>query len=515
MTRFATFLLSPRSDTTHFGILIQNDTIVVDLTNVTEHRTLLQVLQSSDPSILSRLVSTVNEGSQPQYPTQNVTLCSPILAPGKVLCVGMNYREHCFEQNFPIPTEPVIFNKFASSVTGPNNNVFYDGTLTQQMDFEVELAVVIGKGGRDIACDEAMRHVAGVTVAHDVSARDWQFERNGGQWLLGKCQDTFCPLGPALVTLDEIPDVNNLRVTCRLNGETVQDSNTSEFIFDIPAILSWISQFVTLSPGDVILTGTPSGVGCFRKPPLWLKHGDVVECEIEQVGTIRNLMVDKSVASTTSVHVLSNSATTSATTSDMDGMDGTDGMQLADGVVPLWIGTYTENKGFVDGQGKGVYPCSLNTETGELCLNGSPLPTSNPTWVCTSRDGTMLYSISEDDKLNAGQRSGSVRAWDIYGKYYGGSSSGVRTSSYATGGMDTCYIELNQDETHAFVSNYTSGSIAMFGVRPDRSLGPICSFVQHTKNGGTNNTRSCGRSPRWPTCSPSKVLRKGMLPLRS
>ena len=140
---------------------------------------------------------------------------------------------------------------------------------------------------------------------------------------------------------------------------------------------------------------------------------------------------------------------------------------------------------------------------------------SNPTWVCTSRDGTMIYSISEDDKLNAGQRSGSVRAWDIYGKYYGGSSSGVRTSSYATGGMDTCYIELNQDETHAFVSNYTSGSIAMFGVRPDRSLGPICSFVQHTKNGGTNNTRSCGRSPRWPTCSPSKVLRKGMLPLRS
>ena len=250
----------------------------------------------------------------------------------------MNYKEHCIEQNIPIPKEPVIFNKFTSSVTGPNSNVLFDSKLTQQMDFEVELAIVIGKGGRYIAKANAFHHVAGITVAHDVSARDWQLQKNGGQWLLGKCQDTFCPLGPCLVTLDEIPDVNNLRVTCRLNGTTVQDSNTSEWVFDIPAIIEWITQFITLAPGDIILTGTPSGVGCFRKPQLWLKHGDIVECEIEHLGTIRNLMVDKSVVSSSNIH--------------FDSIGETKSNQNQKDCIEMYVGTYTENKGFVDGKEK-------------------------------------------------------------------------------------------------------------------------------------------------------------------
>ena len=309
MPRFCTFKLT--TNATRFGAFIcQDQSKIVDLTNVIPGiQSLSLLLKSNNLRHMQRLAEVINQFSSSSttattattattpaiFLARDVELCSPILQPGKVLCVGMNYREHCVEQNFPIPLEPVIFNKFTESVTGPNSNVYFDSELTQQMDYEVELALVIGKSGRDISTDEALRHVAGVTVAHDVSSRDWQFQHNENQWLLGKCQDTFCPLGPSLVTLDELPNqsLDNLRITSRLNGVTVQDSTTSEFIFDVPSIINWISTFVTLSPGDVILTGTPSGVGCFRTPPLWLKHGDVVECEIESIGTLRNLMVDK------------------------------------------------------------------------------------------------------------------------------------------------------------------------------------------------------------------------------
>lgn len=381
------------------------------------------------------------------------------------------------EQNFPIPLEPVIFNKFTESVTGPNSNVYFDSELTQQMDYEVELALVIGKSGRDISTDEALRHVAGVTVAHDVSSRDWQFQHNENQWLLGKCQDTFCPLGPSLVTLDELPNqsLDNLRITSRLNGVTVQDSTTSEFIFDVPSIINWISTFVTLSPGDVILTGTPSGVGCFRTPPLWLKHGDVVECEIESIGTLRNLMVDKRQA-----------ASSGGDGGSGSGSDGSGEMKTDSNsnVVQMFVGTYTTDKGHVDGQGKGVYPCTLDVLTGAMALGGTPMITSNPTYVVRSRSGTMLYTVSEDDGPNYGQlKSGSARTFEIglSSKVGGnGSTKGVQTSSFAAGGTDTCYVELNYDETFAFVSNYSSGSVAVFPIRPNRTLGPMCSFSQHS-----------------------------------
>ncbi|XP_007905608.1 fumarylacetoacetate hydrolase domain-containing protein 2A [Callorhinchus milii] len=219
-----------------------------------------------------------------------VTFLSPVTNPDKVVCVGMNYLDHCQEQNVPLPKEPVIFSKFGSSIVGPYSDIIHPAE-SNEVDWEVELAFVIGKKGKHIKREEAMDHVAGYTVAHDVSARDWQLKRNGKQWLLGKTFDTFCPLGPALVTKDAISDPHNLGIRCRVNGKVMQDSNTNQLIFNTEALVVWISQFVTLYPGDVVLTGTPSGVGVFRKPPVFLRRGDTVECEIDEIGTLRNTVV--------------------------------------------------------------------------------------------------------------------------------------------------------------------------------------------------------------------------------
>jgi len=215
---------------------------------------------------------------------------APIKHPDKVICVGMNYEDHCLEQGFPIPKVPIIFSKFSSAVVGPNADVVLDPELTSELDFEVELVIVIGKGGKNIPVDRAMEHVGGYTVAHDVSARDWQLKKNGGQWLLGKTFDTFCPLGPVIVT---DLDAHNCGIRCRLNGEIVQESNTNQLIFKTEYLVNFCSRFVTLHPGDIILTGTPPGVGCFRKPQLWLKIGDDVECEIDGIGVIKNRIVGK------------------------------------------------------------------------------------------------------------------------------------------------------------------------------------------------------------------------------
>ena len=157
----------------------------------------------------------------------SVKMLAPIYDPEKVVCVGMNYREHCTEQNFPIPTEPVIFSKFASSICASGDPIPWEASETQELDFEVEMGIVVGRAGRHIKREDAMAHIAGWTVAHDVSARDWQFKRNGGQWLLGKTFDGFAPIGPAIVTRDELPDVSNLGIRCLLNGEAVQDSSAA------------------------------------------------------------------------------------------------------------------------------------------------------------------------------------------------------------------------------------------------------------------------------------------------
>lgn len=199
----------------------------------------------------------------------------------------MNYVDHCTEQGMAVPTEPVVFSKFASCITEPGAPIICPPEV-KKLDFEVELTIVIGKTCKRVARADAMGYVAGYTVAHDVSARDWQLERNGGQWLMGKTLDTFAPIGPAIVTTDELEDIHSKQISCRLNGETVQDSNTKQLVFDVPTVVEWVSAMVTLKPGDLIFTGTPPGVGCFRSPPLWLKDGDVVEVEIEGIGCISN-----------------------------------------------------------------------------------------------------------------------------------------------------------------------------------------------------------------------------------
>jgi len=223
----------------------------------------------------------------PKIARADARLMACIYDPEKIVCIGMNYVDHCTEQNMPVPTEPVVFSKFASAITEPGSPIMLPAE-TKKLDFEVELCIVIGKTARRVPKAEAINYVAGYTVAHDVSARDWQLERNGGQWLMGKTFDTFAPIGPAIVTTDEVGDIHAKGIRCRLNGETVQDSNTSEFVFDVPTVVEWVSKLVTLKPGDLIFTGTPPGVGCFRKPQLWLKDGDVVEVEIDGIGCISN-----------------------------------------------------------------------------------------------------------------------------------------------------------------------------------------------------------------------------------
>uniref|UniRef100_UPI00398F136E fumarylacetoacetate hydrolase domain-containing protein 2A isoform X2 n=1 Tax=Pristiophorus japonicus TaxID=55135 RepID=UPI00398F136E len=219
-----------------------------------------------------------------------ITLLPPVTHPDKVVCVGMNYMDHCLEQKVAIPKEPIIFSKFGSSIVGPYSDIIHPAE-SNEVDWEVELAFVIGKKGKHIKKEEAMDYVAGFTVANDVSARDWQMKRNGKQWLLGKTFDTFCPLGPAIVTRDALSDPHKLGILCRVNEEVMQESNTNQLVFKTEALVAWVSQFVTLYPGDVFLTGTPSGVGVFRKPPVFLKRGDTVECEIDEIGTLRNVII--------------------------------------------------------------------------------------------------------------------------------------------------------------------------------------------------------------------------------
>ena len=224
-------------------------------------------------------------------PRASVELRAPMYDSEKVLCVGMNYADHCHEQNQPVPVEPVIFNKFASSLCASGDAIVHPAE-TAQLDYEVELCIVVGKECRRLTHANAMAHVAGFTVAHDVSARDWQLKKNGNQWLLGKGLDGFAPIGPAIVTPDEVGDVHSLRLRCIVNGVALQDGNTSTLVHKTEAILVWITKFITLRPGDLILTGTPPGVGCFRKPtPIWLHPGDVVTCEIEKIGSITNTVI--------------------------------------------------------------------------------------------------------------------------------------------------------------------------------------------------------------------------------
>ena len=214
----------------------------------------------------------------------------PPVQPSSVFALGLNYGKHAAETNIKPPEIPVVFMKAPTSVISHGETILLPAAGPDKVDYEGELAIVIGKRGKNIPLAKAMDHVLGYTCANDVSARDWQIGKEmgqNGQWTRGKSFDTFCPMGPALVTKDEVPYPNNLRIRTLLNGETVQDSRTDSMIFDIPSIVSDLSRSVTLLPGTVILTGTPEGVGFMRQPPLFLREGDIVVVEIENIGILR------------------------------------------------------------------------------------------------------------------------------------------------------------------------------------------------------------------------------------
>ena len=241
----------------------------------------------SASSEADRLVNEAPHGSV--VAMSGIRLLPPVPRPGKIIAIGLNYRDHQIESGAKeAPKAPMVFAKFATSIAAAEDPIVIP-VGDPQVDYEAELAVVIGKRGKRIPEDDAMSHVGGYMPLNDVSARAWQFADK--QWVRGKSCDTFCPTGPYLTTRDEIADPHALAIRARVNGVTLQDSNTSKMIFKVPQLIAHISASITLEPGDIIATGTPEGVGVFRTPPIFLKAGDVVEIEIEKLGTLRNPVV--------------------------------------------------------------------------------------------------------------------------------------------------------------------------------------------------------------------------------
>jgi 2-keto-4-pentenoate hydratase/2-oxohepta-3-ene-1,7-dioic acid hydratase in catechol pathway len=258
-------------------------------------------LHATDPSLPASVRQLLEAGSAGRkaaeeasrrpgavrYDAGLVKFLPPIPDPHKIVCLGLNYRDHAMETGAPIPKDPVLFSKYATALIGHGDNIVLPG-VSREVDYEAELVIVVGKRGRHLSAEQAWGHVAGYTIGHDVSARDWQLKKDQKQWMVGKTFDTFAPTGPHLVTADEVPDPHNLAIRLRLNGETMQDSSTRQMIFDVGTVLAYLSVVFTLEPGDLVFTGTPPGVGIARKPPVYLKGGDVVEVEIEGFGVLRN-----------------------------------------------------------------------------------------------------------------------------------------------------------------------------------------------------------------------------------
>ncbi|MDI6023686.1 fumarylacetoacetate hydrolase family protein [Leucobacter sp. UT-8R-CII-1-4] len=235
------------------------------------------------PQMLARGAAFKAEG-----PELEGEVLAPLI-PGKIVAIGLNYMDHIREAQAEVPKAPLVFTKFPSSVTGPDSDVVIDQARTQRVDWEVELALVIGKRAQHVQIEEAMDYVFGYTIANDISARDMQF--GDGQWVRGKSQDTFCPLGPTVVTADEVANPGELALSTRVNDVIKQDSNTRELIFGLAELVAYCSQNFTLEPGDVILSGTPWGCGEFMTPAEHLQPGDIVECRIEGLGSLRNTVI--------------------------------------------------------------------------------------------------------------------------------------------------------------------------------------------------------------------------------
>jgi len=238
---------------------------------------------------IALLNKLINEAELKEI-SRDIRLGPPVARPSKIICIGLNYSDHAKESNMSLPAEPVIFFKATTAIVGPNDNLVIPKNSTKT-DWEVELGVVIGKKTSYIDEKDALDHVAGYLLHNDYSEREFQLERSG-QWVKGKSCDSFAPLGPWLATKDEIDDVNNLRLWLTVNGQMMQDGNTKNLVFNIPKLVSYLSQFMTLLPGDVISTGTPAGVGLGQKPePVYIKEGDVIELGIEGLGSSRQVAI--------------------------------------------------------------------------------------------------------------------------------------------------------------------------------------------------------------------------------
>lgn len=235
----------------------------------------------------SRIISLIKKLGPSDEPLE---LLCPLDVPGKILCIGLNYRDHAIETNAPIPDEPIVFSKAPTSLIGPTDAIEIP-SISHEVDFEAELVVVVGKRLRKSTEQQSHEAIFGYTVGNDISARDWQKGKPGKQWLLGKSFDTFAPIGPAIALASAIPDPRNLKIQSRLNGQLMQDSSTRELIFSPAMLLSYISQVLTIEPGDLLFTGTPAGVGVARNPQVFLKPGDRIEVQIESIGTLSNACI--------------------------------------------------------------------------------------------------------------------------------------------------------------------------------------------------------------------------------
>ncbi|XP_023950103.2 fumarylacetoacetate hydrolase domain-containing protein 2 [Bicyclus anynana] len=264
------------------GILKGDSVVDINKADSNLPSTVLEILRNGDIEKVKRLQSS----PAGLVPLTSIELAAPVHGIDKVLCVGLNYKDHCEEQKLTPPEVPMIFSKFSSTIVGPKDAVRLRTQVTDKVDWEVELTVVIGKQASDVKAADAFHYVAGYTVAQDISARNWQKAKNGGQFLLGKSMDTFCPIGPCIATSDEVGDPQNLDITCSVNGVLKQSSKTDQLVHKIPDIIERLTSVMTLLPGDIILTGTPGGVGMYRDPPEYLRPGDVIRSQIQNIGVL-------------------------------------------------------------------------------------------------------------------------------------------------------------------------------------------------------------------------------------
>jgi 2-keto-4-pentenoate hydratase/2-oxohepta-3-ene-1,7-dioic acid hydratase in catechol pathway len=266
---------------------IEKDGTLADITEITGND-LLNFIQNHE----SNLKKIKTENLDFDIPISSIKILAPYENPQKIICIGQNYLDHCREQNISPPEKPIIFAKYSSAIIGQNDSIIYPEE-TEKLDFEGELLVIIGKKGKKIKKENAIGHIFGYSIMNDISARDIQHGEK--QWVRGKTLDTFAPFGPCIVTKDEVQNPQDLNIKTTLNEKIMQDSNTKEMIFTIVNLIEFVSRSITLIPGDVISTGTPNGVGTFRNPPIYMKPGDEIKVEIENIGTLINTIVAENI----------------------------------------------------------------------------------------------------------------------------------------------------------------------------------------------------------------------------